>query len=427
MKVLMFGWEFPPYISGGLGTACHGLTKGLSELNCQVTFVLPRLKGPDVTPHLKLLGANQVSPVMTKEEWERSREKLKFIHIDSSLQPYLTEETYRETVEEVENNKKKKVEQNFSVIDVSGDYGHDLISEVFRFAAIGGRLGLTEDFDVIHAHDWMTYPAAIEARASSGKPLIVHVHATEFDRTGDNPNEAIYDIERRGMFAADRIIAVSHRTKDMIVRKYHVPWDKIEVVHNAVAKDKGVERHEIKKGFKEKVVLFLGRVTLQKGPDYFVEAAHKVYKKVNNVRFVMAGAGDMLPRMIERAAQLRLVDRFHFTGFLKGRKLEEMYSMSDVYVMPSVSEPFGITPFEAIKYGVPIIISKQSGISEVLDQVIKVDFWDIDKLSSAIVDVLERPGVAEKMIVDSSRELEQIDWRNPADKVLNIYRRIVDL
>ncbi|MBF0297991.1 MAG: glycosyltransferase family 4 protein [Oligoflexia bacterium] len=426
MKVLMFGWEFPPYISGGLGTACFGLTKQLSKKNVAVTFVLPKIKGEVQNAGIKVIGGqNFIYEEM--EEIKKSAEFLeKEIRISSPLKPYLSYSTYREYLEQL-----KKVEteidcikKNFhsQSIDFSGDYGDDLLSEVARFAVVGRFLAQKEDFNVIHAHDWMTFLAGVEAKRQSGKPLVVHVHATEFDRCGENVNQDIFNFEKYGMENADKIIAVSHRTKETIVNRYGINPDKVSVVHNGVDLDEIYQYDKNNRPFKkDKIVLYLGRITMQKGPDYFLEAANLVLQRKSNVRFVMAGSGDMTRKLITRMADLRLADRFHFTGFLGKTEREKLFAMSDLYVMPSVSEPFGITPLEAMRYNIPIIISKQSGVAELLNNVIKVDFWDIHKLASSIVNVLEGPGLAQSLIESNWETLKKMDWSFAAQKVINVY------
>lgn len=433
MKVLMFGWEFPPYISGGLGTACFGLTRHMSEQGTDIQFVLPHVAGDTEDSFLELVAANKVDITDKKAIRKVSRsETLKFFLVNSPLSPYLTDKSYLAKLDEIRNINDRiseithKKTTPTSVLDISGEYGRDLMGEVSRYAYIGGYLGGTEKFDIIHAHDWMTFPAAVEAKKASGRKLVVHVHATEFDRSGENVNQQVFDIERYGMDSADMIIAVSHRTKSVIVERYGQNPDKVVVIHNAVLKEKKLERARIRKGFNEKIVLFLGRVTMQKGPDYFVEAANMVLKAGQNVRFVMAGTGDMLPRMIERVAELRIQEHFHFTGFLRGTELESMFAMSDLYIMPSVSEPFGITPFEAMLYGVPVIISKQSGISEVLTHVLMVDFWDTERLASCIINVLSHSELAETLAEMGHNDLEKISWHHAARKVNNLYKEMLD-
>ncbi|MGE0321118.1 MAG: glycosyltransferase family 4 protein [Polyangiaceae bacterium] len=424
MKILMFGWEFPPSISGGLGTACHGLTLGMSQLGSEIAFVLPRIDDPSEGKHLELIGANQVP--IPKEPITETHSVFRTIEIPSPLRPYETPESYRAAWEErvTAVHEAPAEDEPRGLLEMGGDYSSDLFGEVHRYAIIGERLGKLESHDVVHAHDWMTFPAGIAAADASGKPLVVHVHATEFDRSGEHVNQGIYDIERLGVQRADRVIAVSERTRRTLIDRYGADPEKVRVVHNAVTKDKRVERNDIERPLKEKVVLFLGRVTMQKGPDYFVEAAAKVLERVRNVRFVMAGSGDMLPRMIERAAALRITNHFHFTGFLKGEEVDRMFAQSDLYVFPSVSEPFGITPFEAIKHDVPVILSKQTGVAETLPNAVQVDFWDIDCLVDAIVELLTEQDKAQLLVQQHRRDLESVDWSRAAERVLEVYGEV---
>jgi glycosyltransferase involved in cell wall biosynthesis len=259
----------------------------------------------------------------------------------------------------------------------------------------------------------------------SGKPLVIHVHATDFDRSGGNVNPDVYKIEKRGMDAASKIITVSNLTRDIVINKYSINPDKVETVYNAVEHVELSEKIVLNKGFDDKVVTFLGRITLQKGPEYFIEAAYKVLKVMHNVRFVMAGSGDMMERMIRRAASLKITDRFHFTGFLKGMDVYRMLAMSDVYIMPSVSEPFGISPLEAMQSNVPVIISKQSGVAEVLTHAVKTDFWDIDAMADAIYGILNYPALASMFIKNGKEEVIRLKWDNSARHVKDIYERVI--
>ena len=424
MKVLMFGWEFPPHLSGGLGTACFGLTKGLAHRKVDITFVLPRLLPNAPDSHVKLIGANRVRVRAGKRNF---RDRVKLIDVDSPLMPYLSGDEYVVLLESLKRQtppEKQAVEVEEDV-PIPDNYGSDLMSEIVRYSIVAATIARNRKFDVIHAHDWMTFLAGIEAKRASGRPLVVHVHSLEYDRSGDPPNQNIYDIERAGMLAADMIIAVSHYTKDIIVKKYGILESRVRVVHNAVSQENRLREFKIRRPFKEKIVLFLGRLTSQKGPDYFLDAARKVIGQIRNVRFVMAGGGDMFPRMVDRMAMLRLGEYFHFTGFLRGADVERMYAMSDVYVMPSVSEPFGITPLEAMVYNVPVIVSKQSGVAEILDHAIKVDFWDVDALAESIIKVLTDREFAKAMVEGSSKQLSMIKWELAADEVLSVYNELV--
>ena len=430
MKVLMFGWEFPPFISGGLGTACHGITNGLLHNNVELNFVMPTKRGKNLDTPINIIAADEVPYIEKYQHAIRKTKKIKSLKFDSvySITPYYTTEIYQEFWQRfLEITKYNNLLENYhGVLQFTGNYGHNLMDEVNRYGFIGEILGYTENFDIIHAHDWLTYIAGVAAKRSSGKPLVIHVHATEFDRSGENTNQQVYEIERYGMENADRIIAVSYYTKNILVNRYGVHPDKIEVVHNAVNKNRNFDQLDIKSHFNEKIVLFLGRVTMQKGPDYFIEAAYQVYKKIKNVRFVMAGSGDMLPRMILRMSTLRMLDRFHFTGFLQGLDVERMYAMSDLYVMPSVSEPFGIAPFEALLYDVPIIISRQSGVAEVLKNAIKIDFLDVDKMANWMIKLLQDENLAKAVVEASQQDLETVGWDSAGFKIKNIYQSVIN-
>ncbi len=427
MRVLMFGWEFPPFISGGLGTACHGIVNGLINSGVDVTMVLPTTRGAHGSGKLKFVSADEVpfhsSNLGSIEELEK---KLKIIDLHSKyfLSPYYTDESHHFQSEEEYLKFMKDFELTGakSVVKFTGNYGKNLFWEVLNYGLLGEAIGRNEPFDVIHAHDWLTYPAGVMAKRASGKKLVIHVHATEFDRSGENVNPDVYNIERFGMHNADRIIAVSHLTKNIVVSRYGIPESKVEVVHNAVNKEVQLTRLGIKKPFNDKIVLFLGRITMQKGPEYFIEAAKLVLKKMKNVRFVMAGSGDMMTRMIARMAKLQIADRFHFTGFLRGIDVERMFAMSDCYVMPSVSEPFGISAYEALLYDIPIIISKQSGVAEVLKDAMIVDFWDVNKLAEAMISILSDDELAKKIVDKCQAKLEGLGWDNAGIKIRDVYQ-----
>ncbi|MEM4268341.1 MAG: glycosyltransferase family 4 protein [Candidatus Woesearchaeota archaeon] len=408
----MFGWEFPPFSSGGLGTACQGLTKGLAEQGAYITFVIPKanpsINSADVSinPNINLVSADNFLP-----------SKVKIKVVNSLLMPYITSQGYNERMLLVA---KSRHDKSFT----TELYGWNLFEEVYRYAEKAKWIALSDDFDIIHSHDWMTYPAAIKAKQITNKPLIVHVHATEFDRTGDHPNEIVYKIERMGMHEADKVIAVSNYTKWKIVENYGIPPEKIEVVHNAVNFPDywcfGNERMD-----DCKTVLFLGRITLQKGPEYFLYAAKRVLEKEPNVRFIMAGSGDMEPWIIEKAAELGISHRVLFTGFLRGADVDRAYRMADLYVMPSVSEPFGITPLEAMRNGTPVIISKTSGVSEVVSHCLKVDFWDIDQLSNKILSVIKYNSLHSELCSNGQEEIKKFNWKEPARKCINIYNQVI--
>lgn len=527
----MLGWEFPPHISGGLGTACFGLTQGLDHHGVEVLFVIPKARGDEDERFVDVLGANRVpitetvrekrvvrtpavveereetvEPLYERVEWRERvdvprttvvrrleprseaiprvavdaplERAIEIIEVESLLSPYMTEREYlarlserpvprasvvlerrdvrgeraeelvvhdplevrREAVRVVGELRKVLVKPRTTYteteeelervvtrppLDFSGAYGPDLHSEVARYALSVAQIAREQSFDVIHAHDWMTVPAALAAKKVSGKPLVLHVHACEYDRSGETPNTVVRDIEQLGLDGADRVVCVSHYTAGILQKRYKVDEAKVRVVHNAVTHAEQKERIHAAKAIDEPIVLFLGRVTYQKGPDYFLEAAAQVVKVLPEVKFVVSGSGDMLPAMVERAARLGLARHVHFTGFLKGAEVERMYAMADLYVMPSVSEPFGISPLEAMALDVPVIVSRQSGVSEVLRNALKVDFWDVNDLANKMLAVLKYPALHEQLAREGLEEVRRIRWETPASMVKDVYAELV--
>lgn len=421
MKVLMFGWEFPPHITGGLGTACYGLTKGLLQHGVDVQFVVPKAFGDEDQRVARITNASDVTINFSEEHRKEYWKKLTYIEVNSTMIPYSTPTgTFKFTSNQI-FDKEEVLNSIFSErYQFSGAYGANLMKEVARYAIVAAKIAAESDFDIIHAHDWLTYPAGVAAKEISGKKLVVHLHATEFDRSGENVNQDVYNIERMGMHAADKVVAVSNLTRQIAIERYGVDPDKIVTVYNAVEPIEN-ERSKYEKHVKEKVVTFLGRVTFQKGPDYFVEAAYKVLQKDDNIRFVMAGSGDMLNRMIRRVAKLGIATKFHFTGFLKGDEVTRMFGLSDVYVMPSVSEPFGISPLEAMRSNVPVIISKQSGVAEILRHAIKIDFWDVDAMADAMYGLTHYDGLSKMFMKYGKGEVDRLQWENAAFEVKRVY------
>ena len=416
MQILMFGWEFPPRISGGLGTACFGMTRTLTGLGHEIVFVMPHWEGETPPGMFEMLAASRIPLPLERCEAPAAWKGLTLRAIHSHLRPYLNDRHYRALL---------TGQSGSGLLNITGNYGADLISESVRYGKAAGVIARERRFDIIHAHDWMTVFAGIEARTVSGRPFVLHIHSLEFDRSGENINQDIYDIERHGMEAADQVIAVSHYTKSAIVDRYGLDPAKVAVVHNAVRQNDRLPDDRHRRDPARKIVLFLGRITLQKGPDYFIEAAARILKELPEVTFVMAGCGDMLPRMVERVAELGIGGNFHFTGFLTGEEVEQIYAGSDLYVMPSVSEPFGITPLEAMRYDVPVIISRQSGVSEILHHVLKVDFWDVSEMADKMIAVLRHPALAADMVERSREALQQIHWEGAAVKIENIYRSLL--
>ena len=446
ISVLTFGWEFPPHISGGLGTACHGLTRSLIKQGTGVVFVVPKAYGDE---DIRLVDASEVFiPLAGHQVIEAgflpevkpsvsavsATGVLEVIRVTSAIQPYTSPEAFPATRLQQWNYvirerhastghgagaPGREIRYHFT-----GAYGPHLLEEVARYAEVGGAIGGERRFDVIHAHDWLTFPAGIAAKKSSGRPLIVHVHATEFDRAGNNNvDNRVFSIEKEGLCQADRVVAVSDWTKHILMSKYGVAEERISVVHNGVTQHRAAARQKpLRLG--RHTVTFLGRITHQKGPQYFVEAARKVLEKFPDTHFVMAGSGDLLPIMMERVASLKLSSRFHFTGFLRRHQVDRLWELSDVYVMPSVSEPFGITPLEAIQSGVPVIVSNQSGVAEVMPHAIKTDFWNTEALAGSICSVLGHKSLSRTLRKNSRETLKGITWDTAARKLNKIYHEL---
>ncbi len=518
-RVLMLGWEFPPFVTGGLGTACHGLTKALTARGCEITFALPRAIASTHSSHVQILApAADVEPSTTpwvapppaailpsstveqellqlgqqdaaeRAERERglragtppridilrlaaanrgaygrpsqyevplrSREELSAalatlgtraaLDETAELEEFLeslTPEEFARVVQEHAGDPStaaalETVAMQSAIPEAAhrdrsdhdsniGGYEGDLILAAERYAQFAVRAAQRIPFDVIHAHDWLTYPAGISLARLTGKPLVVHVHATEFDRSGDVVNQAVYNIERRGMHAAVRVIAVSMLTRNLLVNRYGVPQDKIDVVYNGVDLEPatyGIKRIERS----ERIVLYFGRITMQKGPEYFVRAAKRVLEVEGNVRFVVAGTGDQAASMISMAAAMGIGGKVTFTGFLRGRDIQRMFSMADLYVMPSVSEPFGIAPLEALGHRVPVIISRNSGVAEVLTHALKVNFWDVDDMANKIVAVLRHPPLRSELRDRGWFEVRGISWDGAAKHCMDTYARAID-
>ncbi len=484
MRVLMLGWEFPPFIAGGLGTACHGLTKALDRREIDVTFVLPRsidrsqsshvdLLAPtpttlaavaaSLTPnvggsivdnptgapvpssptaggyvpaggesfsHVQFLGipAGFMNPYQQTAgegpvgRWVMRRGSPMFLAPSDAPDPAdVTPVSYSQlqaaaTIQQL---------ATYATPPAGEDYGGDLMTQVERFAQFCVAATRTLPFDVIHAHDWMTYPAGQAVARISGKPLVVHVHSTEFDRSGAHVNQRVYDIERRGMHGSMRVITVSQLTKNVVMRRYGVPDQKVQVVYNGVDLEPTQGEHQTAIQSKDKIVLYFGRITYQKGPEYFIHAAKRVLEMMPDVKFVVAGSGDQAKGMIELAAHLGIGHKVLFTGFLRGKDIKRVFAMADLYVMPSVSEPFGIAPLEAMGNDVPVLISKSSGVSEVLVNALKVDFWDIDDMADKIIAVLRHPPLSQTLREHGSFEVRKITWDGAALQCENVYRAVV--
>lgn len=418
MKALMFGWEFPPHISGGLGTASYGLTKGLCKQDdMDITFVMPKMSGDEDRSFMNILSASNVPLVYRDVHYDYVKERIGHT-IDPEMYYRLRDNIYADFNYMLTND--------LGCIEFSGKYLDNLYEEINNYSIVAGVIARTVSFDIIHAHDWLTYSAGIHAKNISGKPLVIHVHATDFDRSRGNVNPDVYAIEKNGMDHADHIMCVSGLTRQIVIEKYHQDPAKVTAVHNAVTPlDESLLNIPDQRGVDDKIITFLGRITMQKGPEFYVEAAAKVLERTKNVRFIMAGSGDMMDEMIRLAAERGISDRFHFTGFMRGKQVFEVFKSSDVYVMPSVSEPFGISPLEAMQCGVPSIVSKQSGCAEILDYAVKVDYWDVDALADAMHALVAYPALHQFLKEKGLEEVNNITWENVGLKVRGIYDQIL--
>jgi glycosyltransferase involved in cell wall biosynthesis len=418
MKALMFGWEFPPHILGGLGTASYGLIKGMSiQKDLEITLVMPKPYGDEDQSFLNIIGACN-TPVVWKD--------VNYDYVSNRISKFMNPQKYYDLRDHIYADFTYRQVNDLGCIDFSGRYPDNLLEEINNYSIVAGVIARTEQFDIIHAHDWLTYPAGIHTKNVSGKPLVIHVHATDYDRSRGSVNPEVYGIEKDGMDHADHIMTVSDLTRNTVIEKYHQSPSKVTTVHNAVDPlSKEILSLTDKRGVSDKIVTFLGRITMQKGPEYYVEAAAKVLARTNDVRFIMAGSGDMMNKMIRLAAERNISDRFHFTGFMKGKQVYEIFKSSDVYVMPSVSEPFGISPLEAMQCGVPSIISKQSGCAEILKYAVKVDFWDIDALADAIYGLITYPALHKFLKDEGLNEVNNIKWEDAGQKVRKIYNDYV--
>jgi glycosyltransferase involved in cell wall biosynthesis len=434
-KVLMYGWEFPPEISGGLGVACYGIVNELSKLGLPIKLVLPKNIAPSRTLNKNVLinGCEEarVKKYSDYTEWEKYgyNVDVDVSTIDTLIHPYITETAYHQSLITLHENQKKLSRHKRAIYEhvrLTGKYGPNLFSEVFRYAKAASYFALKYPHDVIHAHDWLTGLAAIEARKNSGKPMVFQVHALEFDRSGENINQSIYDIEKHAMVSADMIVAVSHYTKNIITKRYGIAEGKIRVVHNGTycEGNSGVCKIHNKVS-KHPVVLFLGRITHQKGTWHFINVAKKILSKRPDVNFVIAGNGDSLRNMIEMTAELHIGKNVHFTGFLSQKEVDKIYELADVYVMPSVSEPFGLTCLEALMRNIPVVISKQSGVSEVLNHVLKADFWDVDSMAEKVLALLDYKVLRKECLRQTARDLSHLTWENTAKNLISVYNEVI--
>lgn len=418
MKVLMFGWEYPPHILGGLGTASYGLTKGLScQSDMEITFCLPKSWGDEDRSFIHIIPMDCVPVVYHDVDWN---------YVAGRIGDRMDPQLYYDLRSHIYADFRYIGTNDLGCIEFSGRYPDNLYEEINNYSIVAGVVARQQEFDIIHAHDWLTYPAGIYAKQLSGKPLVIHVHATDFDRSRGHVNPTVYSIEKDGMDHADCIMCVSELTRQTVINHYYQDPRKCFAVHNAVYplephKQAIVDRRKPFRDKKEKVVTFLGRITMQKGPEYFIEAAKLVIERTPDIRFCMAGSGDMLAAMIELAASKGISDRLHFPGFMKGDQVFEAFRDSDVYVMPSVSEPFGISPLEAMQSGVPSIISKQSGCGEILTNCIKTDYWDINAMADAMYALCTYDSLHDYLQEEGKKEVDQITWEKVGQRIRMLY------
>ena len=434
-KVLMFGWEFPPHINGGLGVACLGLTKAMAMAGDDITFVLPKIM--DVATNEGIDSSHFIfdGAVFSQKLNRTDKEvKIKIHHFDSILTPYLTSKLYAQELGNIVDQKANSNSESFHDNDNRLVYAPNLVGEVYRYAEVVNKIPDIESFEIIHCHDWLTVPPALKAKKITGKPLILHIHATEFDRTGGWINQEIFEIEKLGMQNADQIIAVSEYTKNSIIQNYSIDPSKITVIHNGIdyehhTKNQHTNPFSTKlmalKNAGYQLVLFTGRLTFQKGVDYLLDAAQKALKFNNKTLFIIVGSGDMEQKLINQAVDLKIADRVVFTGFLKGDELQSLYQMADLFIMPSVSEPFGLVALESAVHNTPVIISKQSGVSEVFKNSLKVDFWDTDEMANHIVGVLEYEALRKTLSNLAHAEAKQLSWHKAAKKIKNLYHKTI--
>lgn len=488
MKVLMYGWEFPPQISGGLGVACHAMIAELAKQKTTVSAVLPFAVENDIdekyvtfyncdnviediiAQEQKNLTTIEKNERLHQKNWQelsvnqynlsliKSWEELKHATLGRYLNPYTNVESEDFTLNKQQMHSNENICEHENIIHLlqnleriatispkqllielcsiqrknysgntklTGKYGFNLLDEVYQYALIAGSLASKIDHDVIHVHDWLTVLAGVVAKKRCGKPLVFHAHALEPDRSGQHFDTRIYAIEQYGMMQADKVIAVSNYTKETIIKYYGIDANKIEVVYNGTYSNNAMLRPISKKN--HKMVLFLGRLAHQKGPMYFIETARKILEYRQDVHFVIAGSGGMYHEMMNKVANLGLGRYIHFTGFLNHSNIDKVFRLADVYVMPSISEPFGLSCLEAISYGVPVVISKQSGVAEVLPNAIKVDFWDTQEMANKILALLEYKALRKDTLQHSVSALQKLTWELNAEKLLNVYQKAINI
>lgn len=422
----MLGWEYPPFINGGLGVACAGLCNALADF-AEITLIVPKISNGQISNKYKAIGLNHLEyEIFEQTEIEEViLESIEVHKIDVQLDPYTTVAPPLDrkiSKKQAALILRKKIDKVKNAMNFENLYGDDVIAKVILYADLVKNLSKKLDFDIIHAHDWMTFLAGMEIKRKMKKPLVLHVHSLDYDRAGSDSRSWIFETEKKALNYADLVIPVSNYTGSILMSHYGITGEKIHTVYN------GIEAEEIirkEKSFPEKMVLFIGRLTGQKGPEYFLEIATRIHQKYKNVRFVIAGTGEKLINLLEDGAYRQIGDRVHFTGFLNREQIKDLLAIADVYCMPSVSEPFGLTALEAAQYEVPTVISERSGVAEVLTGSLKADFWDIDLMVRQITSLLSDDKLKEKVVEQNKLDLKSLTWQNAAKKVANAYQNIL--
>lgn len=427
MKVLMLGWEFPPFFSGGLGVVTKNLAISLGKRDLELCFALPYYIRKSVPQEAIPAGVF----LADFDHLSEHIQKYTSVHYfkTSIPGPYTSPEQYMQKKEEWNG---ASPSSGFVPGAVTGNvavYGQNLWEEIDRFAYQMERFVETKEFDVVHAHDWITCEAGIRVKLRKNIPLVIHVHATEIDRTGGNINQSVFDREKYAFDFADKLIAVSHYTKNILIQSYGIDAQKIYVVHNAhnitPSEDHHFPQWLIKKPKKDFIVLFIGRLTLQKGPDYFIKVAKRVLQENKNVKFVLAGTGDMMPEILSDIVREKMESNVFCLGFMNGSDKEKVYHNADLCLIPSVSEPFGLIALEAVEYGVPVLISHNSGAKEVLHHSLKSHFWEVEKMAHYILALYKYPVLRKMLAQESYRETRSLSWDLQAEKIHHIYNDLI--
>lgn len=396
----MIGWEYPPFNSGGLGVACQGMTQALAANSKQIYFTLPYANLSEIN-HMQLIGCYD-------KKWDESDPFF------APFNPYsnfsLNTDNIPLDAEELRNLPSSSLEQKVT------EYSDQVLKASNK----------NNDFAIVHAHDWMSFPAAEKIKKQHNRPVVAHVHSTEYDRipTGHG-SHFIMQTEKDGLEMADKVVAVSNYTKQILIQKYNINPDKIDVVYNGIDP---IDSSDIKVNFAgdRPVIVFMGRLTMQKGAEYFLSLANQVLSKLTDALFVIAGNGDQYHSLILKNAQMHLSANLLFAGFVRGKQKDILLDRANVFVMPSLSEPFGLVALEAAQRNTPVIISKNSGVAEVMPSAKALDFWDTDLMSKEIVKLINYPQYAQITINNQKKDVAQVTWQNSAQQLMKVYRSVFE-